>query len=272
MRILIGESIPDGYRLNEIARELGQQPSWVSERLASLRNELLLQSGLFFPLAESEYEALRESIRRHGVQTPIVVGEQIACVDGRHRLLIAEELGLTEVPAVFLIGLSAEVERELAIGLNAARRQLSRQQKKTLVEAELMRDAARSDRLIASVCGVAHTFVADVRRELVASQGGAGEERGVPEGVVPDTTGEAEAFAEHHLAAATSPRPPVPVIDLDPPTRVDRRGGVQTTRSSTTVLERKPKRLAYLACSHGQVHSLYRDDYGEGYVLRVEVD
>ena len=75
----------EGYELNEIASELGQSPSWVSERLNELRDELLLDNGRFFPLTDQEYGALRQSISDHGVQTPIVIGEHIALIDGRHR-------------------------------------------------------------------------------------------------------------------------------------------------------------------------------------------
>lgn len=255
VRILIGENIPDGYPLTELAEKLGRPPSWVSERLASLRNELLLQSGLFFPLTDSEYDALRASIRRHGIRTPILIGEHTTLIDGRHRLLIAEELGLNDCPAIFLTGLSAEAERELAIGLNAARRQLTRAQKRTLIEAELMRDPARSDRLIASICGATHPTVADVRRELTHAQTPQ-EAPSEPARVSEPVTTRSDQQAPHSVTQSA------PAVDYDPPGRIDRRGSLQTVRTNTTELGRPATPLAYLTCTHGEMHALYKDSHG----------
>ena len=46
------------------------------------------------PLLPSEYQALTESIRAHGVQVPVIVDENGAIIDGHHRDQIATELGV----------------------------------------------------------------------------------------------------------------------------------------------------------------------------------
>lgn len=168
--IRIAEPVSDGFRESELAQQLGRTPSWVSERLAELKQEILLQNGIFPPLTEAEYAALRDSVSRHGVQQPVLLGEHVPLVDGHHRLMICNELAIP-CPALLLEGLTEPAEHELAIALNASRRQLNRQQKRKLIEVELMRDPRRSDRRIAAVCGVSGKTVADVRQEVAAADG-----------------------------------------------------------------------------------------------------
>lgn len=238
IKILIGDRMTEGYTLTEIANELGQQPSWVSERLNSLRNALLLQTGLFFPLADHEYDALTESIRRHGVQSPIIIGEHIALIDGRHRYLASTDLGLEHIPAVFTQGLTPEDERELAIALNAARRQITRQQKRTLIESELMRDPARSDRMIASICGVTHPTVATVRNEIAAQQ--------------------------RIQTAPYQPAEPTRTaarVAVQPERRLTATGTLRTVPARPTT-PRPPTDLGTITCSHGQPHTLHRHHDG----------
>lgn len=253
----------DGYKLSEIAAELGRPASWVSERLSDLRTELLLASGHFLPLADHEYDALRDSIARHGVRIPIIIGEHIALVDGRHRLLAATELGLTDIPAIFLHDLGPEAERELATSLNAARRHITRQQKKILVEHELTRDPNRSDRLIASICGVSHPFVATVRAEIAEQQR------------LEQVQMHAEAPSAPHLDEGSALMETIaagPTIEVknpealyqapaEAPQRVDATGRVQPAKRAPSIIA-GVKPLAYLTCAHGQMHTLYRDpDY-----------
>lgn len=238
-KILIGERLTEGYNLTELAKTLGRPQSWVAERLQSLRNELLLQAGLFFPLSDSEYESLRLSIERNGVRSPILIGQHIACLDGRHRLLIAAELGLQDVPAIFITELDAEAERELSIALNAARRQLSRAQKRSIVENELMRDPARSDRLISSIAGVHWDTVGEIRREI-----------------------------EAQLAVIVQPELSE-TATVQPPRRVGRDGVSQPAREPRQAPNRPPNApesvgaadnellIGYATCSHGERHAIY---------------
>ncbi len=254
IRIAIGDQMPEGYNLTEIANELGRTTSWVSERLTELRNELLLQTGHFFPLTDHEYQALHDSIQTHGVQVPVIIGEHIACLDGRHRLLIAENLGLTNIPALFLEGLTADQEHELSVALNAARRQLNRAQRRKLVEAELMRDPNRSDRYIAAICGTAHSTVSLTRAEILHHQ--KLEQQSPP--------------AEPVDESSTAP-PPSPTVESS--ARIGRDGlehtvtsSGPTTRGPAAALQ--PDRpLGYAECLHGQRHAIYKD--GTGYRLET---
>lgn len=158
----------DGWKETELASKLGRTPSWVSERLSELRTEILLQNGILPPLTDAEYAALRDSIRRQGVLLPVLVDENVELIDGRHRLRITDELNLP-CPFWIVTGLTAEEKREIAVVLTASRRQLTRQQRRKLVEHELMHDGERSDRRIAAICGVSHPTVATVRTEIRAA-------------------------------------------------------------------------------------------------------
>lgn len=256
--------MPEGYNLTEIATSLGRTPSWVSERLNELRSELLLQTGLFFPLTDQEYEALHDSIERHGIQSPIILGEHIPLVDGRHRLLIAEELGLDDVPSIWLQGLDPEQERELAIALNAARRQLNRTQRRKIVEAELMRNPTRSDRWIASIAGVSHPTVAAIRAEIVHHQRLERESTMESSSTEPLT----EKVLEGAGAEAMRDTTMRPRVEADPAERIGRDGVAQPVpaRPATPAPEEAERPLGYVTCSHGQRHAIYRD--GSGY--RIE--
>lgn len=266
IRILIGDEIPNDYSQSEIAKELGVPSSWVAERLNELRNELLLQTNRFFPLTDHEYASLRASIELHGVQTPVILGEHIPLIDGRHRWLISQELGLVDVPAVFLRGMDAERERELSISLNVNRRQLNQAQKRTLIQAELMRDAARTDRHIAIICGVDHVTVGGVRREMADQE----RLKLAPNGVV-KLTAEPEANGKTPQDAVVVTR-----TRFEPEVRIDHRGGVQRApeprarfrqESAASFEENSDAALGHALCCHGQRHAILRD--GAGYRLEA---
>lgn len=162
----IATPMTEGYEQTEIARQLGRDPHWVSERLSELRQEILHQNALLPPLSDHDYQALKQNIRQHGIHNAILVGQHIPIVDGHNRAKISVELDIP-CPCLFLDGLTRDEEHELAIGLNAARRHLTRQQRRKLIENELARDPTRSDRRIAAVCGAHHELVATVRREMI---------------------------------------------------------------------------------------------------------
>lgn len=252
-RILIGEPMTEGYNSSELAARLGRPASWVAERLQSLRNELLLDAGYFFPLSDHEYEALRQSIKNNAVRSPIIVGEHIALVDGRHRMLIAIELGLVDVPAIFLEGLSAEAERELSISLNAARRQLTRAQKRSIVENELMRDPERSDRRIASIAGVHWDTVGEIRREIVAQQQAVLDDARLSD---PDSASEPQAAdvrAPARVGAdGRTTHPPLRRMEANDPVRFQHEvAPVLAGPAPTEVL------VGYALCSHGERHAVW---------------
>jgi hypothetical protein len=67
---------------------------------------------------------LAASIRDKGVLIPVVVDEAGAIIDGHHRAMIADSLGI-EYPRTVRTGLSAAEKRVLAVELNVARRHLT---------------------------------------------------------------------------------------------------------------------------------------------------
>ena len=246
IRILIAERMVDGYEPSEIATELGVSTSWVSERLDDLRNELILSAGRFFPLTDQEYASLRQSIIDHGVQTPIVIGRHIALIDGRHRCLISRELGLADIPAVFVLDKTPSEEHELSVALNAARRQLNQAQKRALIRAELTRDATRSDTRIAAVCGVDHKTVGTLRAEMAT-----------------EARADATYSDEQTLETTMSGNP------FEPDTRIDTLGRAQPARTRVAHGETtdSAKPLGNALCCHGQRHAILRD--GDGYRLEA---
>lgn len=167
--LTIARELDEGYSEREIARKFEQPVSWVSERLDWLRSEVALQQG-FLPLSDEEYEDLKFSIEQYGVKAPIVISAPAEgnwrLLDGKHRWTASEELGKTEIPAVFLDDLSEQEEHDLAIMLNVARRHLTADKKRDIVRSELKRDWNRSDRWIGRVSGVDGKTVAAIRERM----------------------------------------------------------------------------------------------------------
>jgi len=155
----------DGYKDQEIATLLGSSREYVERRLERLRNEIELENEGFFPMSDEDYEALHLSISEVGVKEPVVIGEHML-IDGRNRCRIAAAVGIGEVPARWVFGLSEAEERELMLVLNVPRRHLTQAQKQDLVRFELHRNPERSDRMVAALCGSTHPTVAAIRAKL----------------------------------------------------------------------------------------------------------
>lgn len=149
----------------QIAAELGITRREVSQRLDELAAEARAQvTGAELPdLTREEYEALRDHIREHGQLVPILFDRDGHLLDGRNRLRVTEELGLT--PIMRLV--DVDDARGAAIGVNVARRHLTTAAKRKLIEAELIYDSSRSDRAIAALLGVHNETVAAARRDLL---------------------------------------------------------------------------------------------------------
>jgi hypothetical protein len=75
------------------------------------------------PLTDTEVGMLRESIRRDGVQYPVLLDASGNIIDGYHRQQIAVELGI-EYP-IKTLDVDAETAERLSVTLNLARRHLS---------------------------------------------------------------------------------------------------------------------------------------------------
>ena len=177
--------VQEGIKPTEIANKLGRAPSYVSDELKAFYTEVCFQQGIFPPLADEEYEALKDSIAERGVEVPIVVDEHGEIIDGRMRRHIARELGI-DCPFEVRHGLSLAERRDLAITLNGPRRHMNRQQKTALVVSELMIGRDRSDRAIGRLVGTSHVTVGKVRRELEDEEELWAKAEGVVEGGQPD--------------------------------------------------------------------------------------
>lgn len=122
---------------------------------------------LFDALPPAIEDALRESIRRFGVLVPVTVDQDGAMLDGHHRARIATDLG---VPYDRLVHHCADDDerREIARTLNSDRRQLTSEQRQSVVVA--LAEAGHSNRAIAGALGVGETTV---RRDLSTAPDGA---------------------------------------------------------------------------------------------------
>jgi len=76
------------------------------------------------PLTEEERNRLTESIREHGVKVPVVKDEHGEIIDGHHRAMIADSLGI-RYETVIESGLPEFKKRILALSLNVDRRQMT---------------------------------------------------------------------------------------------------------------------------------------------------
>ncbi|MGH3319488.1 MAG: ParB N-terminal domain-containing protein [Streptosporangiaceae bacterium] len=119
-------------------------------------------------LTAEEYEALKADIAEHGVRVPVDVDEDGVILDGHHRKAIAAELGI-DCPTRVVAGLTEEEKRHHALAVNIARRQLTREQRRELIAAEIDRDPSQSDRAIARACGCSPSTVGAVRRGEVSN-------------------------------------------------------------------------------------------------------
>jgi ParB-like chromosome segregation protein Spo0J len=129
-------------------------------------------------LSADDRAALRASISEHGVQVPVEARRTgrglLVVVDGNNRTAIAVELGLergceVQVPVHVVDGLTADNQDDYARRANIARRHLTSAQKRELVTEELQRDAARSDVVIAALCGCSDKTVARVRESYLGT-------------------------------------------------------------------------------------------------------
>ena len=114
------------------------------------------------PLSAEDYEGLRASIAVSGVVVPIVLwpkGKITYIVDGSHRKKIADELGY-ECPEIVRDDLTEEEARIMARALNLARRQLDREQKRSVIADQLQETPERSARWIARCSASATTLSA----------------------------------------------------------------------------------------------------------------
>ena len=92
-------------------------------------------------MREEELDALREDVRTWGIVSPLIVLPEGGVIDGRHRLLIAKELGLGAPASQFMGG--EERAATYVASLNLQRRSLSQSQRTAI--------ALLSDKLVTAV-------------------------------------------------------------------------------------------------------------------------
>jgi ParB-like chromosome segregation protein Spo0J len=83
-------------------------------------------------LPPDEYQRLRDDIADNGVQVPIIVDDAGNILDGRHRWLIAQELGVDCPVGKPVVGLADHDKRLLAVAVNVKRRHLTSMQQTML--------------------------------------------------------------------------------------------------------------------------------------------
>lgn len=141
--------------------------------------------GVLRPLNADERTDLLESVRGRGVQVPVIVDEAEGLIDGLHRCLTAEQLGLAEIPVRVVSGLSEEDKQALAVELNDCRRNQSerelhgrrrtRAEKRAAIAAVLIESPELSDRAIVEKVQertgekVSHPTVRKIRGQVVSS-------------------------------------------------------------------------------------------------------
>ncbi len=93
----------------------------------------MAQYQLLPDLTEEEFSALKADIAERGVMVPVELDEAGNVLDGHHRLLACEELGVTDYPTIIRPGLTEDEKREHVLALNLDRRHLTREQRRELV-------------------------------------------------------------------------------------------------------------------------------------------
>jgi N6-adenosine-specific RNA methylase IME4 len=123
-------------------------------------------ADLFPALDDDVYASLKADIAERGIVVPIVIDEHNNVLDGQHRLKIAAELGMTEVPFEIRPGLTDHEKQAIAIVLNALRRQLAPEQRRNYVS--LLRSMGKSYREIGETLGIdAMTAYHDMQKATV---------------------------------------------------------------------------------------------------------
>ena len=112
----------------------------------------------------ADHGSLAQALHRLGEER-VGAGE---ILDGHQRLRACRDLGITNYPRRIIGGLDEDGKRDHAIRANCLRRQLTRQQRRDVIAAELRRDPRRSNRLLAALVGADQNTVRSVRDRLVA--------------------------------------------------------------------------------------------------------
>jgi hypothetical protein len=183
------QEIPcDMEKWSETKKRIADRPAWDSDRPAANlveKPELIravpepttrLVCGLgryqvMPPLAPDEYTALKADILLRGVLVAIEKDETGNTLDGNHREQIVSELRaeghqVADSPVVVRAGLTEPQKRSHGRALNVNRRQLTRDQRRQIIEDELKDNPGKSNRQIGGALGADHKTVATIREDL----------------------------------------------------------------------------------------------------------
>jgi hypothetical protein len=124
----------------------------------------VLFPDLLRPLSPRERADLRDSIRTDGIRYPPLVTGAVEIIDGFHRIELAAELGMADVPFSIISGRDHDYLRRLALRMNVCRRHLSLEELQVLRGERIERVAesrleGKSTRQIAEEEGVSQKQV-----------------------------------------------------------------------------------------------------------------
>ncbi len=136
-------------------------------------------------LPPDEYQRLRDDIADNGVQVPIIVDDAGNILDGRHRWLIAQELGVDCPVGKPVVGLADHDKRLLAVAVNVKRRHLTSMQQTMLgriIEPDIAERARRRQIELAGtrksdLVDICPQGAGDKTRDEVAAEVGLGSGR-----------------------------------------------------------------------------------------------
>jgi ParB-like chromosome segregation protein Spo0J len=192
------------------------------------------------PLSAEDRAALKDSIRANGVLVPVEEDEQGNVLDGHHRVELWHELRaeggkLPDYPRIIRPGLTDAEKRAHARALNLARRHLTREQRRQLIDDQLRDTPQQSDRKLAEVLGVSDKTVNRRRRhlestaeipQLEATEGKDGKSRPARRPCVIAKDGKEAGRAREALSRVDAEVLPAKVLDVRRTERVCREAAI----------------------------------------------
>ena len=121
------------------------------------------------PLPPAEYAQLRESIRLHGVLTPLLITDDDVIIDGHERYKVIRELKIKEFPWRAVGHLSRSQRVEYTIRANAERRHLTRVERQELLKKYVRAAPEKSTREVADTLRISPSSVSRAKRSAGVS-------------------------------------------------------------------------------------------------------
>lgn len=119
---------------------------------------------ILYQLASDDYQRLKISIKKEGIQNPITILRDGTVIDGMHRLKIAKELKIKKIPSIV-----KDIDKDkgfiLGLSLNLARRHLSFEQKKEIIK--ILRKKGHTQEEIAGVVGITQQAISKLENTSI---------------------------------------------------------------------------------------------------------